>query len=86
MAAEPDDVLPSVLDPEVECVRIGSRAHLGDHLGAAAAPPPGAEPEVDSGLCPPGYVPRRRRRRYDSAEGKRVVTGEPPTRNPRPEN
>ncbi|NGO14917.1 hypothetical protein G5C60_46845 [Streptomyces sp. HC44] len=78
---EDPDVLPCASDPDVECVRIGSEAHTGG--GALAAPPPGGPPEppADEHLCPPGYVPRRRRSPLPT-EGKRVLRPGPPERNP----
>ncbi len=77
--AEQPDVLPCEKDPRFECVRIGST----DPHGAAASPPPGGDSESEAGLCPDGYVPRRRRPPY-AAEGKRVIRDGPPERNPRP--
>jgi hypothetical protein len=74
---ERPDVIPSAVDPDVECVRIGSMAHPE----TTAAPPD--EAQQQDGPCPPGYVPRRRRRKYQS-DGKDLVTGEPPERNPEP--
>lgn len=69
------DVIPSPLDPDVECVRIGSQAHgEGD-----AQPPPGGAPEATAeeleSPCPEGYVPRRRRRPPYDLDGKVVRPG-----------
>ncbi|NEB00511.1 hypothetical protein [Streptomyces sp. SID13726] len=78
----PPDVLPSTTDPDVECVRIGSREHTGG--AALAAPPPGGAPEPPSDSpCPPGYVPRRRRTPHPT-DGKHVLRPGPPERNPAP--
>ena len=79
VSGDGDDVIPSPVDPNVECVRVRS-VGAGD---PPVTPPAGGQEPPAGGLCPPGYVPRRRRRHYAS-EGKRVITGEPPTRNPEP--
>lgn len=73
------DVIPCELDPMYECVRLDSQAASG----RVATPPPSDEGQHGRRLCPEGYVPRRRRRRYQLA-GKRIVDpgGQPPTRNP----
>ncbi|WP_426361837.1 hypothetical protein [Streptomyces sp. E-08] len=76
------EVIPSEVDPDIECVRI-------DEAGGAAEPPPyppspsqaGGAPPGGVRLCPDGYVPRRRRRDY-RLDGKRIVTDSPATRNP----
>ncbi|MFI5959356.1 hypothetical protein [Cryptosporangium sp. NPDC051539] len=70
---ERPDVIPSAVDPEIECVRID---------GPVAAAPPGGRPD-EPGPCPEGYVPRRRRRPY-GLDGKSVLTGRPPEQNPAP--
>jgi len=72
-------VVPSAVDPDVECVRIDSQTPTG---GIAQSPEP-SEPDGSSGppLCPEGYVPRRRRQPR-TLDGKRVVTDSAPTRNP----
>jgi hypothetical protein len=75
------DVIPSEVDPDYDCVRLGSTAPDG----RVATPPPGGhdDPPVaaDTTLCPDGYVPRRRREPYE-ARGKRMISKEPPQRNP----
>ena len=64
------DVLPCPGRPDWECVRRGSPAQGGP----VAAPPPGPAPEGQpAGLCPEGYVPRKRHRRAYDLEGKRIV-------------
>ncbi|MFH9726018.1 hypothetical protein ACH4M4_24105 [Streptomyces sp. NPDC017254] len=83
LPAEDDrpEVIPSEVDPEIECVRI-------DEAGGTAEPPPHPSTQ-DEGtvrgrgarLCPEGYVPRRRPRDY-TLDGKRVVTDSPATHNP----
>jgi hypothetical protein len=78
---EPPDILPCEFDPDVECVRVGSRAE-----DATAAPPSGgSKAEGGQPLCPEGYVPRRRGDRGYSLEGKRVHKTSPPVRNPNSE-
>jgi hypothetical protein len=67
------EVIPCAADPDFECVRIGS---------SVATPPAGGSTEgSEDRLCPEGYVPRRRRRPYDSS-GKIIQPGSPPERNP----
>ncbi|MFI9103589.1 hypothetical protein ACIGXA_23985 [Streptomyces fildesensis] len=70
-------VIPSEVDPDVECVRI-------DDPGELAEPPepPGAAGGPGPRLCPDGYLPRRRSRGEYPLAGKRVVTDEPPILNP----
>ncbi|MDQ1031661.1 hypothetical protein QF035_009243 [Streptomyces umbrinus] len=80
------EVIPSEVDPDVECVRI-------DRTDDRAGPPPSPDlPEEGSGppsapavegrrLCPEGYLPRRRHRDY-TLDGKRVVSDSPPIPNP----
>ena len=72
-------VIPSLVDPEVECVRIDAEAPSGE----LAQPPGPAAPggEATAGPCPEGYVPRRKRGDY-VLRGKEVVTERPPIRNP----
>ncbi len=72
-------IIPSPVDPDVECVRIDTQVPSGE-----LAQPPGPSPTDggDSHLCPDGYVPRRRRRRDYTLNGKEIVTGTPPKRNP----
>ncbi|WP_129337064.1 hypothetical protein [Cellulomonas endophytica] len=65
------EVLPSAPDDDYECVRVDP--------GAAAAPDPG---EPREGLCPPGYVPRRKGGAPYRLAGKRAVTDGPPEPNP----
>ena len=64
-------ILPSGADDEYECV-------LVDPL-AAAAP---SEGEPGEHLCPPGYVPRRKRRAPYRLQGKELVSEDPPEENP----
>lgn len=73
-------VIPSPVDPEIECVRIDTQIP-SDEL----AQPPGPPPTGSAGsprLCPDGYVPRRRPRRDYTLEGKEIITGTPRKRNP----
>jgi hypothetical protein len=76
---KPPDVIPSEVNPEYECIRIGSTAPDG----VVATPPSEGDEAEQARLCPDGYVPRRRRRRY-RLEGKRIVREGPPERNPEP--
>jgi hypothetical protein len=69
-------ILPSSVDPEYDCVPIGSQTPDG----RIATPPDDDEREAEP-LCPEGYVPQRRRRKY-SLEGKVVITDTEPKRNP----
>jgi hypothetical protein len=73
---DPPDVLPCEADPDYECVRIGSQANVAD--GPASPPPGGRDPGPP--LCPDGYVPRRRRDRNYTAEGKVIRPAAPPHR------
>ena len=70
-------VIPSPVDPDVECVPI--------EPGAAEPPPVPGPPEAPGSggppPCPEGYVPRRKRRDYE-LEGKRIVSKGPSLRNP----
>lgn len=80
---ERPDVIPSTVDPAYECVRADRQTPSGE-LAAPPAPAPGGAPAVRAQpepLCPEGYVPRLRRRDYD-IDGKRVITGAAPERNP----
>jgi hypothetical protein len=73
-------VIPSPVDPDVECVRVDTQVPTGE-----LPPPPGPQPTGGNdspSLCPEGYVPRRRRRRDYTLEGKAIITGTPPIRNP----
>jgi hypothetical protein len=76
------DVIPSEIDPDVECVRIGSEVHGG--LGAQPPPPaaPDASAEDEPRLCPEGYVPRRRRRPPYDLDRKVVRRDSPPEHRP----
>jgi hypothetical protein len=70
-------VIPSPVDPEIECVRMDTQIPSDE-----IAPP---APTGSAGLprlCPDGYVPRRRPRRDYTLEGKKIITGTPPKRNP----
>jgi hypothetical protein len=80
MSVDKPDVIPSPVDPDYDCVRVGSGTARppGPTNDAAPDPDPATTP-----LCPDGYVPRRRRPTY-RLEGKQIRTGEPPTRNPNP--
>jgi hypothetical protein len=69
--SELPEVLPSAPDDEYECV-------LADPV-TARAPSPG---EPSEGLCPPGYVPRLKRRAQYRLRGKEAVTDGPPEQNP----
>ena len=75
MPVDKPDVIPSPVDPDVECVRSGDLAE-----------PPGPDDIGPGGesLCPPGYVPRRKRRPPYEAEGKTIRTGRPAEHNPDP--
>ena len=70
------DVIPSLVDPDCECVKGPPGANLN-------TPPPGG---VRTGrvLCPEGYLPRRRRRATYQLRGKEVDTNRPPEPNPEP--
>jgi len=61
------------LDDEYECV-------LADPEAARA--PSASEP--GKSLCPPGYVPRLKRRASYRLRGKEVVSQDPPEQNPDP--
>ncbi|MBA3431262.1 MAG: hypothetical protein H0U16_07260 [Actinobacteria bacterium] len=77
---EPSDVIPSEVDANYDCVRLGSAA-----LGGEIAMPPDGGMETDvKRLCPDGYVPKRRRAPY-RAKGKRIVRDGPGERNPEPD-
>ena len=71
-------VIPSPVDPDVECVR--------DDTPPDARPRPPGPPSdpVDEAtrLCPDGYTPRLRSRGVYRLEGKRVVRDTPPEHNP----
>jgi hypothetical protein len=73
-------ILPSPVDPDVECVRIDTLVPSGELAQPPGPPPTGGDDS--SSLCPDGYVPRRRRRRDYTLEGKEIVTSAPPKRNP----
>jgi hypothetical protein len=66
-------VLPSALDDEYECV-------LADPEAARA--PSASKPGTS--LCPPGYVPRLKRRPPYRLRGKEVVSEDRPEQNPKP--
>jgi len=75
---DPPAVIPSPVDPDVECVR-------DDTLTDARPRPPGPPSvPVDEAarLCPDGYTPRLRSRGPYRLEGKRVVRDTPPEQNP----
>lgn len=66
-------VLPSAPDDEYECVLVDPEA--------ARAP---SASERGESLCPPGYVPRRKRRAPYRLQGKEVVSEDQPEQNPDP--
>lgn len=66
-------VLPSGPDDEYECVLVDPEA--------ARAPSKG---EPGESLCPPGYVPRLKRRTRHRLQGKEVASENPPEENPQP--
>lgn len=70
---EPPLVLPSAPDDEYECVLVDPEA--------ARAPSAGQPGESK---CPPGYVPRLKRRGDYRLHGKEVVSEQPPEQNPHP--
>jgi hypothetical protein len=78
MPVESEDVIPSPVDPDFECVRIVGDAGSEGH---AAPPSPSRDDPAAVPLCPDGYVPRRRFR-PNRFEGKLVKSDEPPERNP----
>jgi hypothetical protein len=65
------EVLPSAADDEYECVLVDPEA--------ARAP---SADEPSEGLCPPGYVPRLKRRGQYRLRGKEAIVDDPPERNP----
>lgn len=81
MSVEGPDIIPSPVNPDYECVRIGGSAHPEP---LAEPPPDGSPIEEKSGpaLCPQGYVPRRRRRRTYELEGKRIRSAGTAEHNP----
>ncbi|MEV7095371.1 hypothetical protein AB0M80_21265 [Amycolatopsis sp. NPDC051045] len=71
-------VIPSPVDPDVECVR-------DDRPPGERPQPPGptsAPPDEATRLCPDGYTPRRRSRGVYQLDGKRVVRDTPPQPHP----
>jgi hypothetical protein len=74
VSVDEPDVIPSPVDPDVECVRAGDLAE---------PPGPDLRPSGEP-LCPPGYVPRRKRREPYESHGKTIDTGRPAERNPDP--
>jgi hypothetical protein len=79
MSIEPGngrEIFPSFVDPDYDCIPIGSQTPDG----RIAEPPNDGERETKP-LCPEGYVPQRRRKKY-SLKGKVVVTDAAPERNP----
>ncbi|MFE6101559.1 hypothetical protein ACFVQ4_16505 [Streptomyces laurentii] len=80
------EVIPSEVDPDVECVRTDlAEAGAGAPPPDISGPPPSGASSAVRGrrLCPEGYTPRTRRR-HSTLDGKRVVTGSPPVPNPEP--
>lgn len=76
LPVDDEGVIPSLIDPDYECVPVAS---AGAH---PASPPPGGRSEPDGPhLCPDGYVARRRRRDYD-LDGKVIRTHRPAEHNP----
>lgn len=74
MSIDEPDVIPSPVDPDCECVK----------SGAELSTPPSEEARMRRGLCPKGYLPRRRRRAQYQLRGKEVITEHPPVANPEP--
>jgi hypothetical protein len=75
---EMQQIFTSEINPNYECVPIESQTPSGE----IASPPPGGEAESGQRLCPDGYVPRLKRKRY-LLRGKEIVTPEAkPERNP----
>ena len=73
-------VIPSSVDPDVECVRMDTQVPSGELAQPPASPSIGGDESPR--LCPEGYVPRRRKRRDYNLKGKEIVSGTPPKRNP----
>ncbi|WIN00404.1 hypothetical protein ACTOB_004108 [Actinoplanes oblitus] len=69
------EVLPSGPDDEYECVLLDPRAALA---------PPSTAGTGGETLCPPGYVPRLKRRAPYGLRGKERIAEDPPTQNPEP--
>jgi hypothetical protein len=85
----PDDddrpaVIPSAVDPDVECVRADTQSPSGELAQPPGAPVPASASGDTPQLCPDGYVPRRRSRPGYALEGKRIVSQGPPVQNPNP--
>jgi hypothetical protein len=70
------EVVPSTIDPDCDCVLVDA--------DVAASPPPAATVDEAQPLCPPGYVPRRRRRADYELRGREVVSDHAPEENPEP--
>jgi hypothetical protein len=70
------DIIPSLVDPDCECVRV--------FPGERPSEPPPGDAALGPELCPEGYLPRRRHGPGYELRGKTVVTGRPPERNPEP--
>ena len=76
--SEMQQIFTSEINPNYECVPIESQTPSGE----IASPPPGGEAESGQRLCPDGYVPRLKRKRY-LLRGKEIITPEAePERNP----
>ncbi len=73
--SEPPAVLPSGADDEYECVLVDPEA--------AVAPQP-ATTQPGAALCPPGYVPRLKRRAPYHLRGKERVSEDQREQNPEP--
>ena len=71
---EPPEVLPSAADDEYECVLVDPQAARAPAEGEQSGP----------ALCPPGYVPRRKRGAPYRLHGKERVSDDPPEQNPEP--
>jgi hypothetical protein len=85
MSVEGPDVIPSPVDPDCECVRIGGSAHPEPLVEPPRTPEsdtPSAEQQTGPALCPEGYVPRRRRRPRYELDGKRIRSSGPAEHNP----
>jgi hypothetical protein len=77
-----DDIIPSPIDPDCECVRIGSRAADGS---VVSPPPDGETTPAGLPLCPDGYLPRRKSSGAYTVQGKMVTRpGQQPLPNPEP--
>ncbi|MGJ5675588.1 MAG: hypothetical protein ACR9NN_18555 [Nostochopsis sp.] len=75
---EMQQIFTSEINPDYECIPIESQTPTGE----IASPPPGGEAYSGQRLCPDGYVPRLKRKRY-LLRGKEIVNSEAePDKNP----